>query len=60
VFQRKFTVAQEFGPHLNDGVGDIESNTANRTLFARAGFELSRIIPTHSPTEFSVIEGSPI
>jgi hypothetical protein len=31
-----------------------------RTLFARAGFELSRVIPTHSPTEFSVIEGSPV
>jgi O-methyltransferase domain/Dimerisation domain len=31
-----------------------------RTLFARAGFALSRIIPTHSPTEFSVIEGRPI
>jgi hypothetical protein len=31
-----------------------------RTLFARAGFELSRVIPTNSPTEFSVIEGSPI
>ncbi|HEX9870421.1 MAG TPA: methyltransferase [Candidatus Tectomicrobia bacterium] len=30
-----------------------------RTLLARAGFELSRIIPTHSPTEFSVIEGVP-
>jgi O-methyltransferase domain/Dimerisation domain len=30
-----------------------------RGLFARAGFELSRIIPTHSPTEFSVIEGVP-
>ena len=23
-----------------------------RTLFARAGFELSRVIPTNSPTEF--------
>jgi hypothetical protein len=30
-----------------------------RTLFARAGFDLARIIPTHSPTEFSVIEGMP-
>jgi len=30
-----------------------------RGLFARAGFELTRIIPTHSPTEFSVIEGIP-
>ena len=29
------------------------------TLFARAGFTLSRILPTHSPTEFSVIEGVP-
>jgi hypothetical protein len=28
-----------------------------RALFAAAGFELSRIIPTHSPTAFSVIEG---
>jgi hypothetical protein len=28
VFQRKFTVAQGFGPRLNDGIGDIESNTA--------------------------------
>ena len=28
-----------------------------RTLFARAGFVPSRIIPTHSPTEFSVIAG---
>jgi hypothetical protein len=31
-----------------------------RSLFARAGFMLSRIIPTHSPTEFSVIEGIPL
>jgi O-methyltransferase domain/Dimerisation domain len=31
-----------------------------RALFARAGFELSRVIPTHSPTEFSVIEGMPV
>jgi hypothetical protein len=31
-----------------------------RALFARAGFELSRVIPTHSPTEFSIIEGNPI
>jgi SAM-dependent methyltransferase len=30
-----------------------------RTLFARAGFTLSRILPTQSPTEFSVIEGLP-
>jgi hypothetical protein len=30
-----------------------------RKLFTRAGFELSRIIPTESPTEFSVIEGLP-
>ena len=30
-----------------------------RTLFARAGFALSRILPTHSPTEFSIIEGLP-
>ena len=30
-----------------------------RALFGHAGFELSRIIPTHSPTEFSVIEGVP-
>jgi hypothetical protein len=28
VFQRKFTVAQGFGPRLNDGMGDIEANTA--------------------------------
>jgi hypothetical protein len=31
-----------------------------RTLFARAGFALARMIPTHSPTEFSVIEGVPV
>ncbi len=31
-----------------------------RSLFARAGFELSRIVPSHSPTEFSVIEGIPM
>jgi SAM-dependent methyltransferase len=31
-----------------------------RSLFARAGFELTHIIPTNSPTEFSVIEASPI
>jgi SAM-dependent methyltransferase len=31
-----------------------------RTLFERAGFALSRVLPTHSPTEFSVIEGLPI
>jgi O-methyltransferase/methyltransferase family protein len=30
-----------------------------RTLFARAGFALARILPTDSPTEFSVIEGVP-
>jgi SAM-dependent methyltransferase len=30
-----------------------------RSLFARAGFTLAQIIPTHSPTEFSVIEGVP-
>ena len=30
-----------------------------RALFARAGFELTRVIPTNSPTEFSVIEGRP-
>lgn len=30
-----------------------------RTLFARADLALSRIIPTNSPTEFSVIEGVP-
>jgi O-methyltransferase domain/Dimerisation domain len=40
--------------------GRHRSEGEYRTLFARAGFELSRIIPTHSPTEFSVIEGSPI
>jgi Di-haem oxidoreductase, putative peroxidase len=28
VFQRKFTVAQGFGPRINDGMGDIETNTA--------------------------------
>jgi hypothetical protein len=28
-----------------------------RALFAQAGFELTRIIPTPSPTEFSVLEG---
>jgi hypothetical protein len=28
VFQRKFTVAQGFGPRINDGIGDIEANTA--------------------------------
>jgi di-heme oxidoreductase (putative peroxidase) len=28
LFQRKFTVAQGFGPRINDGVGDIEVNTA--------------------------------
>jgi hypothetical protein len=31
-----------------------------QALFGHAGFELSRIIPTHSPTEFSVIEGVPL
>jgi hypothetical protein len=30
-----------------------------RALFARAGFALARVIPTNSPTEFSVIEGVP-
>jgi hypothetical protein len=30
-----------------------------RTLFARAGFTLARILPTHSPSEFSLIEGAP-
>jgi hypothetical protein len=28
LFQRKFTVAQGFGPRINDGVGDIERITA--------------------------------
>jgi hypothetical protein len=28
VFQRKFTVAQGFGPRINDGLGDLEANTA--------------------------------
>jgi Di-haem oxidoreductase, putative peroxidase len=28
VFQRKFTVAQGFGPRINDGIGDIEANAA--------------------------------
>jgi hypothetical protein len=28
VFQRKFTVAQGVGPRINDGRGDIETNTA--------------------------------
>jgi hypothetical protein len=28
LFQRKFTVAQGFGPRINDGMGDIEANTA--------------------------------
>ena len=28
LFQRKFTVAQGFGPRINDGIGDIEMNTA--------------------------------
>jgi len=28
VFQRKFTVAQGVGPRINDGIGDIETNTA--------------------------------
>jgi hypothetical protein len=31
-----------------------------RSLFAGAGFELKQIIPTHSPTEFSIIEAIPI
>jgi hypothetical protein len=31
-----------------------------RALFARAGFELSGIIPTRSPTEFSIIEAIPV
>jgi Di-haem oxidoreductase, putative peroxidase len=26
LFQRKFTVAQGFGPRINDGIGDIEAN----------------------------------
>jgi SAM-dependent methyltransferase len=30
-----------------------------RALFAQAGFELAHIIPTRSPTEFSIIEGMP-
>jgi O-methyltransferase domain/Dimerisation domain len=40
--------------------GHHRTEAEYRTLFARAGFELSRIIPTHSPTEFSVIEGIPL
>jgi SAM-dependent methyltransferase len=39
--------------------GHHRTEAEYRTLFGRAGFTLSRILPTHSPTEFSVIEGVP-
>jgi O-methyltransferase domain/Dimerisation domain len=37
--------------------GRHRSEAEYRALFDQAGFELTRIIPTQSPTEFSVIEG---
>jgi hypothetical protein len=40
--------------------GRHRTETEYRALFARAGFELSRVVPTHSPTQFSVIEGMPV
>jgi O-methyltransferase domain/Dimerisation domain len=39
--------------------GHHRTEAEYRSLFARAGFTLSQILPTHSPTEFSVIEGVP-
>lgn len=39
--------------------GHHRTETEYRTLFAHAGFALSRIFPTDSPTEFSVIEAVP-
>ena len=39
--------------------GHHRTEAEYRILFARAGFTLSRILPTYSPTEFSVIEGVP-
>jgi len=39
--------------------GHHRTEAEYRTLFARAGFTLSRILPTDSPTEFSLIEGVP-
>jgi hypothetical protein len=38
--------------------GRHRSEPEYRRLFQQAGFELTRIIPTPSPTEFSVIEGT--
>jgi hypothetical protein len=38
--------------------GRHRSEPEYRQLFQQAGFELTRIIPTSSPTEFSVIEGT--
>ena len=32
IFQRKFTVAQGFGPRTNDGVGDIEADASHLSL----------------------------
>jgi hypothetical protein len=40
--------------------GHHRTEAEYRTLLGRAGFELGRIIPTHSPTEFSVIEAIPL
>jgi hypothetical protein len=37
--------------------GRHRSEAEYRELFRQAGFELTRIIPTQSPTEFSIIEG---
>jgi hypothetical protein len=39
--------------------GQHRTEAEYRTLFTRAGFTLARILPTHSPTEFSIIEGVP-
>jgi O-methyltransferase domain len=39
------------------GKGRHRTEAEYRTLFAAAGFKLMQIIPTQSPTHFSIIEG---
>jgi hypothetical protein len=39
------------------GRGRHRTEAEYRTLFDAAGFKLTQIIPTQSPTQFSIIEG---
>jgi hypothetical protein len=42
---------------LRLGRGRHRTEAEYRTLFDAAGFKLTQIIPTQSPTRFSIIEG---